>query len=328
MPKALDAYKVLKKLASSNHASVYLVKHMLNSQEVFSAVRDEEDQKRSQVASERSFDSSKNWSSECRKSGRFIQNREQILRCFWTSGMCDNQATWSSILRKTERRWAPLPEKDFVWICWCRLYLACAKFTQTASCTETSSCATCFTFLTDWWAQKIKISDFGISRQFDTPEDLVNTSIGTPYYMAPEIFKGIPYTTKTDVWSLGCLFYEALTGRKPFEGKFLHVGSSGSCACGVEQGEPARWYQSIALRKRIDLQNAFKGPNFAAFNQRSASDTRNRSDSKLTRKKTILTLTQQNTNERSGFWLLILTTLRPATSPNCQSPNRKPSIWT
>ena len=41
--------------------------------------------------------------------------------------------------------------------------------------------------------------------------------------MAPEIFKGVPYTTKTDVWALGCLFFEAIAGFKPFEGKFLHV---------------------------------------------------------------------------------------------------------
>lgn len=49
------------------------------------------------------------------------------------------------------------------------------------------------------------------------------TSIGTPCYMPPEIFKGIPYTTKTDIWSLGCLFFEAISGRKPFEGHYIHV---------------------------------------------------------------------------------------------------------
>lgn len=35
--------------------------------------------------------------------------------------------------------------------------------------------------------------------------------IGTPHYMAPEIWKGKPYTYSADVWSMGCLLYEMLT---------------------------------------------------------------------------------------------------------------------
>lgn len=42
---------------------------------------------------------------------------------------------------------------------------------------------------------------------------------GTPLYMAPEILKGHPYNHKVDVWSLGAVFYEMLTGFTPFTGR-------------------------------------------------------------------------------------------------------------
>ena len=46
-------------------------------------------------------------------------------------------------------------------------------------------------------------------------------SIGTPYYLAPEIFEGKPYGRSADVWSLGVLFYEILVLRMPFEANSL-----------------------------------------------------------------------------------------------------------
>lgn len=42
---------------------------------------------------------------------------------------------------------------------------------------------------------------------------------GTPLYMAPEILQGKPYDHKVDVWSLGAVFYEMLTGFTPFTGR-------------------------------------------------------------------------------------------------------------
>lgn len=42
---------------------------------------------------------------------------------------------------------------------------------------------------------------------------------GTPLYMAPEILEGKPYDHKVDVWSLGAVFYEMLTGFTPFTGR-------------------------------------------------------------------------------------------------------------
>lgn len=41
--------------------------------------------------------------------------------------------------------------------------------------------------------------------------------VGSPIYMAPEILKGQDYTTKADIWSLGCVLFELLYGVCPFE---------------------------------------------------------------------------------------------------------------
>jgi serine/threonine protein kinase len=43
---------------------------------------------------------------------------------------------------------------------------------------------------------RIKLGDFGIAKVLDSTQDLARTCIGTPYYMAPEIFKYKPYSYK------------------------------------------------------------------------------------------------------------------------------------
>lgn len=60
------------------------------------------------------------------------------------------------------------------------------------------------------------IGDLGFAKEMK--EDLTQTMCGTPLYMAPEILKGYQYDSKVDVWSLGTIFYEMLTGFTPFTG--------------------------------------------------------------------------------------------------------------
>ena len=60
------------------------------------------------------------------------------------------------------------------------------------------------------------MGDFGISRVLQFTQDLAQTAVGTPLYVAPEVVKGVGYDAKADVWSMGCTFYEILTLNPPY----------------------------------------------------------------------------------------------------------------
>ncbi len=66
-----------------------------------------------------------------------------------------------------------------------------------------------------------KIADFGIARESNTllvDPTTTNALTGTPAYLAPERVDGKPATARSDIWALGVVLYEALAGRKPFDG--------------------------------------------------------------------------------------------------------------
>ena len=64
------------------------------------------------------------------------------------------------------------------------------------------------------------LSDFGVAKvlQADETMDLTGTGVGvgTPAYMAPEQGQGKPVDARTDIYALGVVFYELVTGRKPY----------------------------------------------------------------------------------------------------------------
>ncbi len=65
----------------------------------------------------------------------------------------------------------------------------------------------------------IKITDFGIARAMDAaPLTQVGTVMGTPSYLPPEAAWGLPMTAAADLYALGVIAYEMLTGRPPYEG--------------------------------------------------------------------------------------------------------------
>lgn len=69
--------------------------------------------------------------------------------------------------------------------------------------------------------KQIKITDFGFAK-YTSEDALSQTFCGTPLYMAPELWLGEPYDDKTDLWSVGAIMYEMLTGRVPFNVKNYH----------------------------------------------------------------------------------------------------------
>jgi len=69
---------------------------------------------------------------------------------------------------------------------------------------------------------QVKIMDFGLARHAGSDMTRTGLVMGTPYYMSPEQMRGEHVDTRSDVFSLGCVFYELLTGSKPFEAESLH----------------------------------------------------------------------------------------------------------
>jgi len=68
----------------------------------------------------------------------------------------------------------------------------------------------------------VKLGDFGLARALSSERELAETACGTPYYLSPELCLGHPYDQKSDCWAMGCVMYELLTLRRPFQGQNLH----------------------------------------------------------------------------------------------------------
>jgi serine/threonine protein kinase len=72
----------------------------------------------------------------------------------------------------------------------------------------------------------LKVVDFGLAKLLENQTSQLTKGselIGTPRYMAPEQFSGGRVDERVDVYALGCVLFELLAGRTPFEGTFMEV---------------------------------------------------------------------------------------------------------
>src|SRR5690606_24426268 len=76
-------------------------------------------------------------------------------------------------------------------------------------------------------AELVKVLDFGLaklrSKNVDGSTTNVGSVFGTPHYMAPEQITGVDVDGRADLYSLGLILHEMLTGRRPFDGKPAQV---------------------------------------------------------------------------------------------------------
>jgi serine/threonine protein kinase len=70
---------------------------------------------------------------------------------------------------------------------------------------------------------RVKVTDFGIAKLTEGEQHLTMTGslLGTPSYMSPEQARGNPLDGRSDLFSLGCVLYEMLAGRKAFRGESI-----------------------------------------------------------------------------------------------------------
>ncbi len=129
-------------------------------------------------------------------------------------------------------------------------------------------------------AVRAYLGDFGIARRMDAASTRFGSSaVGTPTYMAPELHGGAAASFVTDVYSLGCLMWVALTGTPPFTGQSdyqivaAHVNNEIPQLAGTSPmvqatnrilrlamaKEPSQRYPSAAAM-RADLQAALRLP--------------------------------------------------------------------
>ena len=64
-----------------------------------------------------------------------------------------------------------------------------------------------------------KLGDLNVSKV--ARKGLSYTQTGTPYYASPEVWEEKPYDSKSDIWSLGCVIYEMITFRPPFQAQSM-----------------------------------------------------------------------------------------------------------
>ena len=61
-----------------------------------------------------------------------------------------------------------------------------------------------------------KLSDFGFAKSLQNEDVIMKSIVGTPLYMSPQILQKEKYTSKSDLWSIGLIYYEMLHGRTPW----------------------------------------------------------------------------------------------------------------
>lgn len=101
---------------------------------------------------------------------------------------------------------------------------------------------------------QVRLVDFGIARAFSADQRLTATGVvvGTPHYMAPELVREKELDLRTDIYALGVMLHELLTGSLPFDGSnFMQIGFKHVQAQVPKLSSKVRELQDPALEKLV-----------------------------------------------------------------------------
>lgn len=112
----------------------------------------------------------------------------------------------------------------------------------------------------------VKVMDFGIARAMDDSAATMTQSqgvVGTAQYLSPEQARGESVDMRSDLYSAGCVLYEMLTGRPPFNGDsavaiaYQHVTEVATPPSSIVPGLPKMWDSICAKAMAKDRQNRY-----------------------------------------------------------------------
>lgn len=145
----------------------------------------------------------------------------------------------------------------------------------------------------------LKLGDFGFARGL-IASDLASTLCGSPLYMAPEILRGSKYDAKSDLWSLGGILYEMITGKPPFRAQnhieLLRKIERGDGWVRFPDETPDMHLQRETLTSRVQRKSALQMPSSAPIIRAHSSPSVPEDLKDLVRK-----LLNRNPVERMGF---------------------------
>ena len=101
----------------------------------------------------------------------------------------------------------------------------------------------------DFELESVRVVDFGLAKLLaDAGGTTTGAVVGTPYYMSPEQCLGEPLDARSDVYSLGAMFYEMLSGKRPFE----ELTVSGIINRHLYEPPPP-FAESLAIPRRVSI---------------------------------------------------------------------------